>query len=75
MAFDAAVRLQALFRAGDRCECTSDVCGDHPDNDGRCQEPIGRVGQFHAIKKDPAGPDTLDNCELICPACFEHRSN
>jgi hypothetical protein len=74
MAFDPAVQVQALYRAGNRCECTSGVCGDHPDNDGRCQEPIGG-GQFFAIKTDPAGLDTLLNCELICPACFEHRAN
>jgi len=69
MPFDPEVQMRALYRAGDRCECVSEICGDH---EGRCREPIPR-GQFFAIKTDPTGPDTLENCELICPDCFEHR--
>ena len=73
MTFSPDVMRGALSRADDRCECTSDLCGDHSDDDGRCQEPINN-GQFFAIRVDSARSYTLENCELICPDCFEHRS-
>jgi hypothetical protein len=74
MAFGPEVMVPALLRAGDRCECRSEACRDHPYNDGRCQQAI-HGGQFFAIKTNPDGPDTLDNCELVCADCFEHRAN
>jgi hypothetical protein len=69
MPFDIAVKMSALLRSQDQCECECETCGDH---EGRCEDPI-EAGKFSAVKKLENGPDTLDNCELICLSCFNHR--
>ena len=61
---DSIVR-QALERAGRRCECTSYSCFHHTD---RCKRIFG----LQAHHKVRGGPDTLDNCEILCEAC--HRN-
>ena len=69
MLFSVETKMKALLRSEDRCECISDVCGDH---DERCQESI-QQGKWKAWAKVAGGPETLDNCELICHSCAEHR--
>jgi hypothetical protein len=69
MAFDEKTKMQALIRSEDRCECTSNVCGDH---DGRCETPVPK-GSWEVISINPAGAQTIDNCELVCMECFRHR--
>ncbi len=70
MAFDVETKMRALVRSEERCECTSDACGDH---DAHCQEPLRQAQPWHAVRKNPAGPDSFENCELVCLSCYEHR--
>lgn len=69
MAFSERVKTLALIRAGYRCECTRQDGLHH----GRCPVSITRAtAEFNHRHADRlGGPDTLSNCESLCPKC--HR--
>lgn len=77
MAFSDAVVYEAWLRAAGRCECREVVCG----HDGCCnlwlritQRNGKGDGAWLAHPKAPDGPDTSDNCEIVCRECALKRS-
>lgn len=78
MAFSDEIVRQAWNRAGGKCECKRTGCG-HP---YQCNKYLfwGRRGteteygwETHHIVAD--GPDTLDNCEILCQRCHKNTGS
>jgi 5-methylcytosine-specific restriction endonuclease McrA len=64
--FPDSVKQQALARAGKRCECARYICLHH---NSRCERIFGL--QAHHITQ--GGPNTLENCEILCDACHQNK--
>lgn len=80
MAFSNEVVLAAWRRAGGRCECGQSNCGHGP---WRCSKVLNwnargndySYGGWEAHHKIPVllgGPDTLDNCQILCIPCHKN---
>ncbi|MBL8064497.1 MAG: hypothetical protein JNM34_01435 [Chthonomonadaceae bacterium] len=69
MAFSEEVQLQAMDRAGWRCECVRDLCATHYLT--RCPSTISMVTAVFVRKKQTVlgDPDKLSNCEVLCQYC------
>lgn len=65
MPFPASVRIQALQRSGNQCECTRITCSHHT---GRCTRTWG-LEAHHIVQ---GGSDTLSNCEILCDQCHKN---
>ena len=66
MPFSQETIDRAMKIAGDRCECDRIAC----DHTGRCTNEIDL--QAHHIRPARAGgPDSLENCEVLCAHCHE----
>jgi hypothetical protein len=69
MAFSPATVQQALARARSICECRRP---DHWHSPGVCQAFLW-VSPYHAVHRTPpeqGGDESVDNCEIVCEACF-----
>lgn len=76
MAFSDPVVYEAWVRATGRCECSRAECG----HKGRCNLWLGigkrgkkGEGAWEPYKSSPEGPDTGDNCEILCQECYKKR--
>ena len=65
MAFSELTKVQAMRRAGGRCQCTRHGHG----HTGRC--PHKGVEFHHKLSQFAGGGDGLANCEVLCVKC--HR--
>ena len=69
MSFSEMTKDQAYARSGGQCECRRQD-GLHY---GRCSTRVPRRGpgvEYHHVHADRlGGPDTLSNCEVLCPRC------
>jgi hypothetical protein len=75
MPFSGKTVMAAFRRASGRCECDRDPCG----HAGRCpallkyEDQTKLAGAWRANYKIPvrsSGNDGLENCEILCPACY-----
>jgi len=74
---DDVVR-KAWLRAGTRCECKRTT---HKWHVGRCvqnlswrdggKETIVGWEAHHKVSQDKGGEDSLENCEILCMACYK----
>jgi 5-methylcytosine-specific restriction endonuclease McrA len=67
MAFSEATKMQALARAGSRCECKR---ANHI-HAARCKVALTKArSEFHhKLSKAKGGGDGLSNCEVLCKTC------
>jgi HNH endonuclease len=67
MAFSEATKIDALKRAGNRCQC---VRTSHA-HKGRCKTTLtkARAEFHHKTAVASGGRDTLSNCEVLCHTC------
>lgn len=75
MVFPEDVVKRAWIRADGRCECKRTVCG----HSGRCSkllkwESRGAESEYgwEAHHVNSNGPDTFDNCEILCQPCHKN---
>lgn len=68
MAFSERVKDDAFERSEGRCECKR---SSHTNHTGHCPATITRHGAkyHHTVSVKAGGPDTLSNCEALCPLC------
>jgi 5-methylcytosine-specific restriction endonuclease McrA len=71
MPFPESVKDAAFARSGGRCECARKEDGH---SQGRCATALTRKSAefHHKTATNAGGPDTLDNCEVLCVTC--HRN-
>ncbi len=78
MVFSEDVIKKAWERADSKCECKRDICG----HSSRCNkilkwESSGAESEYgweaHHINSN--GPDTLDNCEILCQQCHKNTQS
>jgi hypothetical protein len=69
MAFSESVIITCFTRSGGRCECRR----DHPEHrgHGRCKVRFSRSEGWVARPRVSSAPETVQNCELVCPECSE----
>ncbi|MBW2974903.1 HNH endonuclease [Candidatus Woesearchaeota archaeon] len=65
MAFEEDVVKQAWERAGGKCE----KCNKSLSWDNRGEET---EDGWEAHHRDPNGPDTVSNCEILCQPCHKN---
>jgi 5-methylcytosine-specific restriction endonuclease McrA len=67
MAFSEITKIEALKRAGNRCQC---VRPSHM-HGGRCKTALtkGSAEFHHKLAVASGGSDTLSNCEVLCRTC------
>ena len=69
--FSEDTKNRAFIRSDLKCECTNLSCGHIK----KCGKALYR-GNWHARYKKPlnsGGDNSLENCEIICTACFENH--
>ena len=80
MSFPQDIIDEAFWRrAGGKCECTRQC----PEHSGRCNKVLDPKNtkpgmQWHAhhkVSQDAGGPDTLENCEILCTECHENTES
>ncbi len=78
MTFPEDVVKDAWKRAGEKCECERTSCG----HSGRCNKPLswdkrGKESEdgWEAHHRESTGPDTLDNCEILCQDCHKNTGS
>lgn len=74
MPFPENILHEAFARAGGKCECTLQHEGQKaPHHGGRCPRGFARYGPYwephHVKAEDRGGPDTIDNCQVLCFEC------
>lgn len=78
MGFDEETIKKAWARSGGKCECNRTGCG----HKGRCSKLLlfssrGKESEYgweaHHINSN--GPDTLDNCEILCQRCHKNTGS
>jgi hypothetical protein len=69
MAFSESVIVSSFIRSDGRCECRR----DHPEHrgQGRCRTQFSRTEGWIAYRVVRNGPENLQNCQLLCPACAD----
>lgn len=80
MAFPQEVIDAAWRRAGGKCECTRQ-CPKH--SGYRCnrildpsnQKPGMQWHAHHTVSQDAGGPDTIENCEILCIECHKNTES
>ena len=80
MPFSQDVKVAAWRRAGGRCECTRH-CPGHALR--RCNKDLdpgnsvkGKEWQsHHVVSQASGGPDTLQNCQILCVPCHENTKS
>jgi hypothetical protein len=73
MPFSDLVKLSALTRAGNRCECVR-LRHTHA---GRCTTRVSRLTAHfhHRTAQIVGGNDTLSNCEVVCVTCHRETAS
>ncbi|MBN2380475.1 hypothetical protein JXM67_11810 [candidate division WOR-3 bacterium] len=77
MPFSDAVIKEAWKRSGGKCECTRGTHG----HAGRCPNILvweakgnytqpGSWDAYHSVPEASGGPDSIDNCEIMCSRCI-----
>jgi len=69
MSFPESVIISCYIRSEGRCECRR----DHPEHrgHGRCKALFSRNEGWVAYRVIRNAPETVQNCELLCPDCAE----
>ena len=76
MAFSQENIDRAWSRASGRCECTLKVCEHY----GKCNKELDPQNKapekeweaHHIVSQDAGGPDSLDNCQILCVKCHKN---
>lgn len=78
MEFSDETVLAAWRRSGGKCECTRTLCGHR----GRCNRLLvwdmrGKegLGGWEAHHIDVDGPDSPENCEILCQECHKNTQS
>ena len=79
MAFSSAVIAAAWQRSGGRCECCRTTCGHGYYRCNRALNWYARGNDYaadgweahHVIAVEYGGPDTLENCRILCIPCHK----
>lgn len=75
MPFPDSVLTAAYRRSGGRCECQRSHSGIRaPHQGGRCPTMFIFRSQWegnHVVSQAAGGPDTYDNCEILCITCHQ----
>jgi hypothetical protein len=69
MVFPESVIIRSFIRSDGRCECRR----DHPEHrgHGRCKARFSRDSGWQAHRLSHSATATFQNCELLCPECFD----
>ena len=77
--FSHVVIREAYDLSQHRCQCTDPSCSHHSDDEGRCRQILRWPAQgepvrdgWHVIHRDPTGPGTIGNCQVLCSQCYAH---
>ncbi len=77
--FSHVVIRQAYDLSQHRCQCTDPSCSHHSDDEGRCRQILRWPAQgepvrdgWYVIHRDPTGPGTIGNCQVLCSQCYAH---
>jgi len=76
MIFSVETKDAAYKRSGGRCECTRQhaYINNAPHHVGRCPNrfpPNGNWEARHTLASASGGDDSLSNCEVLCPKCYQ----
>jgi len=69
LVYSAILAALAKIAAGSRCQCADPGCG----HGARCNTIVegDRWRARYRVPPADGGADSLDNCEVVCTACFE----
>lgn len=81
MSFPREVLYDAFWkRAGGKCECTRQCPGHAGYRCGKVLDPsnvnpVQKWQAHHRVSQDAGGPDTLENCEILCVECHKNTES
>ncbi len=69
LVFSGILAALAKLAANSRCQCEDLACG----HSGRCNAPLEepRLKTRYRVAPSAGGRDSVDNCEVICLACYQ----